>query len=294
MATLHCLAATYVSERFRSGELAAESARSIGYSLSTFCDHVGPVAPARLRPEHVERWMIETTMAPETARAALSRVRVWSRWMVRRGHLGKDPTLDIRGPKRPRQVPRGLRLEAVEAVLAVCPDTRSVLLTLAMVQEGMRCCEVAGLQRGDVDFTERLVVVTGKGRHERVLPLSGDSWAAMRSYLSEVPGHAGPLIRSQTNPYMGISARRVSGIVNRLFREAGVPSTAHALRHTAATDALRAGAHLRDVQAMMGHVSLSTTQRYLPWLVGDLRTAMGGRNYLRPKLVCPELDPQGP
>lgn len=68
-------------------------------------------------------------------------------------------------------------------------------------------------------------------------------------------------------------------MVSRWFKASGSPASAHALRHTAATDMLRAGAHLRDVQAALGHVSLATTQRYLPWIVGDLREAMGGRTY---------------
>lgn len=63
------------------------------------------------------------------------------------------------------------------------------------------------------------------------------------------------------------------------MHEAGVTESPHALRHTAASDVLRAGAHLRDVQAMLGHSSLSTTERYLPLLVGDLREAMDGRRY---------------
>jgi site-specific recombinase XerD len=64
-----------------------------------------------------------------------------------------------------------------------------------------------------------------------------------------------------------------------LKRRAGDGISAHALRHRAATDMLRAGAHLRDVQAALGHVSIATTQPYLPTVVGDLRTAMGGRRY---------------
>lgn len=65
--------------------------------------------------------------------------------------------------------------------------------------------------------------------------------------------------------------------------------TPHALRHTAATDMLRGGAHVRDVQRALGHVELSSTQRYLPWLVGDLREAMGGRQY-RGRAVMEAID----
>jgi integrase/recombinase XerC len=101
----------------------------------------------------------------------------------------------------------------------------------------------------------------------------------LESYLHDEPAHAGPLIRSYVNPHKGISARYISSMVAELMGFAGLAHTAHALRHTAATDMLRGGAHLRDVQFALGHSTLHTTQRYLPWIVGDLRAAMGGRSY---------------
>jgi site-specific recombinase XerD len=80
----------------------------------------------------------------------------------------------------------------------------------------------------------------------------------------------------------------VSQVVSGLMHGIGLAesdsctiSEAHALRHTAATDVLRGGAHIRDVQAMLGHASLVTTQRYMPLVVADLRDAMGGRRYRR-------------
>jgi site-specific recombinase XerD len=154
-------------------------------------------------------------------------------------------------------------------------------MLLLMCQEGLRCCEVASHELGDVDFDERLMLIRGKGGHQRILPLTDETWGAIAEYLTDHPAHAGPLIRSYNDPYRPIDASYVSTLVARWIRAAGVEATAHALRHTAATDMLRSGAHLRDVQAALGHVSLSTTQRYLPWVVGDLRTAMAGRRYGR-------------
>ncbi len=84
-------------------------------------------------------------------------------------------------------------------------------------------------------------------------------------------------------PDPGISAHYVSRLVSKWMHAAGVNASGHALRHTAATDMLRDGAHGRDVQNALGHASLATTQRYMPWLVGDLRTAMEGRTYERPE-----------
>lgn len=68
-------------------------------------------------------------------------------------------------------------------------------------------------------------------------------------------------------------------LINETMHRAGVGETAHTLRHTMATDVLRSGAHVRDVQAALGHANLKTMERYLPLVVDDLRTAMAGRTY---------------
>jgi site-specific recombinase XerD len=143
-------------------------------------------------------------------------------------------------------------------------------------------CEVATLQLADLDFIDHTARVVGKGGHERLLPLSEETWTVLERYLDEQPLTAGPLIRSYRT-HGGLRADTISGLVGEWMSAAGIKHrprdgiSAHALRHSAATDMLRSGAHLRDVQAALGHASLSTTQRYLPTVVNDLRTAMGGR-----------------
>lgn len=99
----------------------------------------------------------------------------------------------------------------------------------------------------------------------------------MQSYLAECPARTGPLIRHQRlgTEHKPINAQTVSQIIGDVMRAAGLTETAHALRHTAASDVLKGGAHLRDVQTMLGHASLSTTQAYIP-----LREAMAGRDYI--------------
>lgn len=174
----------------------------------------------------------------------------------------------------------------MSSLLAVCPDARARVITLLMVQEGLRCCEVAGLEIQDIDWNEQLVLIkTSKGDNERVLPLSDETAEAITAYLKEQPSSCGPLVRSCLEPTSRISAKYVSRLVVGWVADAGLKGrpydglSAHALRHTAATDMLRSGAHLRDVQAALGHRNLQSTQVYLAWVVGDLRTAMGGRSY---------------
>ncbi len=281
--TLGTLALAYVDERRRRKELRPGSVSTTRYALGTFVRSAGwDLQVKRLRSTHVEKWMERGEHSPATVRNQLSIVRSFCRWLVRRGHIKADPTLDISSPRQPRYLPRGLQLPKVAATFAAAPDSRAALILSLMVQEGLRCCEVAALEHGDIDLAEHLILVRGKGGHERALPITEETWRSIHAYWTEHPAHVGPLIRSFSRPNRGIGAQHISVLVSQWMHGADVPATAHALRHTAATDMLRSGAHVRDVQNALGHQSLATTQKYLPWVVGDLRKAMEGRRYVEP------------
>lgn len=280
METLPRLVVAYVTDKAARGRFRPKTVETVTYTLRGLLPFLPP-DPNDVTASHIEAWLAGTKMAPATARARLSQVRGFFRWLAHRGLMTTDPTMGIEGPRTPRYVPRGLKSDAVAGALDACPDARARLMLLLMCQEGLRCGEVAALELGDVDFDDKLMLVRGKGGHQRVLPLSDETWGAVVEYLAQHPANAGPLVRSYNDPHSGIEASYISTLVARWIRATGVNATAHQLRHTAATDMLRSGAHLRDVQHALGHVSLSTTQRYLPWMVGDLRTAMAGRRYGR-------------
>lgn len=275
------LALDYVAERARIGQLTGESPRTYRKSLWNLVDFVGADAPPRrLNRRLLERWLAEMDVSPATKRQRLSVVRHFCGWLILRGDLRANPAAAVAGPRQPRQVPpRGLSLEQVGAVFVACPDARAELVICLMVQEGLRCCEVSRLQVGDIDARRRTVLIHGKGGHERVLPVSDETWEALGHYLAEYPATAGPLVRSYRRPRQSLTAHYLSIVVGRIMGEAGVAESAHGLRHTAASDMLEHGAHVRTVQTALGHRSLATTQRYLQWVVGDLREAMGGRRY---------------
>jgi site-specific recombinase XerD len=125
------------------------------------------------------------------------------------------------------------------------------------------------------------LLVKGKGGHERVLPITDETWEALVAYLAETGVRSGPVLRSKVRPHCGLTPKYVSDLVSGWMGSVEVPASAHALRHTCAGDLLRAGVHLRDIQNILGHASLATTELYLPWVVSDLRTAMAGRHYGR-------------
>lgn len=277
----------YVDVRRHAGEIQPSTAVSVRWVLWHFASVVGlDLPPGRLTRRHVDRWVATRTVAPATLRMNLSVIRNFANWLVEQGVLKKNPAAGIRGPKKPREVPRALTRDNVAQVLAHCPDLRARLIVFLMVQEGLRCCEVVRLQLSDVDTVERTLFVVGKGCHERIVPISEETLTTLGRYLCERPATAGPLIRSYHPGHRGISASYLSGMIGRWFADAGVKisardgRSAHALRHTMASDMLDGGANVREVQIALGHVSLATTQRYLRRQDGkNLRGAMGGRSY---------------
>jgi integrase/recombinase XerC len=138
---------------------------------------------------------------------------------------------------------------------------------------GLRVSEAAGLDLEDVDFASRLVRVTGKGSRERIVPFGEAAGEALREYLpsraalrrragDDEAGTGEPLF---VNVRGGrLTPRSMARLLKRRLRAVGLPAeiSPHALRHTFATHLLEAGADLRAIQELLGHASLSTTQKY--------------------------------
>lgn len=276
---LAALVLLYVRERAGSGTLcprtSAPGARRI---LLRFASHVAGEPPTRV---HVETFLARP-IGPNTRRKEFSTVRAFCGWLVSRGHLTVDPTGGMRAPRAPRAVPRGYRREVVERLLVVAPDVRGRLILLLEVQEGLRACEVSRAEVGDIDFGEQTLLVHGKGCRERLLPISGQTWATLEEYLVEHPANAGPLVRSYTRPWAGVTPDYIADLVQHWLRLVGIKSGGgHGLRHTMATTLLRdQRADIRDVQLALGHSNLQSTSVYLPFSdARRLRGVMDGRWY---------------
>lgn len=166
-------------------------------------------------------------------------------------------------------------------------DARQHALTLrdAAIMEtlyatGIRVAELVGLDVGDVSFANRTFKVTGKGNKQRVVPFGEPASRALRSWIAQ----GRPALQSKDSGqalFLGARSARLDqriarSIVHERSREAGVPDIApHALRHSAATHMLDGGADLREVQEMLGHSSLSTTQRYTHVSIEQLKARYG-------------------
>lgn len=281
--TLAELARAYLREREALGELARITARSDVSILLNFCYFLVGLPPCELGAEQVRAYMASINVSRSTARNRFVKIRLFGLWLVRQGYLEADPTLGMKPPRQPRPVPRAYPPAVVERLVQnVAPDDRARLIVLLELQEGLRACEVSRLEMGDVDLTERTLLVRGKGAKERLLPISSETWQALGAYLAERGLRAGPLVRSYTEPWKGISQEYVAHLVQGWLRLCGVPAGGgHGLRHTMATTLLReGGADIRDVQMALGHSNLMSTQVYLPFSdTRRLRAVMDGRWY---------------
>jgi integrase/recombinase XerC len=209
----------------------------------------------------------------------LSTLRSFFRWACREGHLEKNPARGLPSPRIPRTLPRALTLADTERLLepdggeeTLLPERERALFEL-LYATGLRVSEAAGLDLEDVDFSARLVRVTGKGSRERIVPFGETAAEALREYLpvraalrraveDDDPEPGEPLF---VNARGGrLTTRSMARLLKRRLRAAGLPEeiSPHALRHTFATHLLQAGADLRAIQELLGHASLSTTQKY--------------------------------
>lgn len=270
----------YLLSRVQRGEICSGTRQRFKYALSNLTDFLGRDKElAQVTRHDIEHWLGAMRVSSATQRLRLSTAKGFWRWAVIEGHTRRDPTLGIRGPKKPRSVPRGLSDEDAVKVLAAATDSRHRLLLILMLEEGLRAIEIARLQLGDIDMVDRSMVVTGKGGHSRALPVTGVTMDAIQNYLGERGRNSGSLLlsyqRSYANDGDGLTATYVAKLAADAFRRAGVHETGHALRHTFAHGLIDAGASLRDVQGALGHVSISTTQIYLPWTgMSELRHFM--------------------
>ncbi len=218
--------------------------------------------------------LLERGNSASTMARKISTLRGFYRFLVRRGLRGDDPTEGIRTPKQPRRVPTFLPV-ADAADLAGAPQGDDVLawrhraMLEVLYGSGLRVGELVGLDTPNVDLAQRLLRVRGKGDKERIVPLGAPAAEALRGYLQRRGTLLGHGARDAAAVFLSVRGRRlttrdVSRWVKRLALAAGLPRDVHphVLRHSFATHLLDGGAELRHIQELLGHASLSTTQRY--------------------------------
>lgn len=200
----------------------------------------------------------------------LSAIKTFFRFLVREGVLKNSPVDTLATPRRGQYLPKVLSAEQMNHLLDQSPPGQHLLVLrdLALFELtyscGLRVGELTSLDVGAVDLENHQVRVLGKGGKERILPIGRQACSALMNYLAErgLLKLSDPLFLNQRGGRL--TARSVQRNLKRRLLQFGLPTdvTPHALRHSFATHLLDAGADLRMIQELLGHASLSTTQKY--------------------------------
>lgn len=213
----------------------------------------------------------------------LSAIKSFFRFLLREGLVTSDPTLHIGSPKQEQPLPTYLTVDDMFRLLeAPVRDTPAGVRDQAILEVlyscGLRVSELAGLNWREIDPMLEVVRVRGKGNKERIVPIGRKALDALEHYRTQIPLLVAPKNRGKAtlvgaspeapvflNSRGGrLTTRSIARLVATYAQECGIAlkTSPHALRHSFATHLLDAGADLRAIQELLGHSSLSTTQRY--------------------------------
>lgn len=237
-------------------------------------------------------------LSKASAARALASIRSWFKWLAKEGRVQQNPALLVSTPKRPQHLPRVPSMEEVNRVITslepaakqshedagAWPQRDRVIFEL-LYGCGIRNSELCGLDMKSVRWADDCVLVRGKGKKERLVPLGDAAALALREYLPSREAKlvaagqgglvaSGPLVLNlQMRGSCRLTTRSVGRIVKAIALSRGLAADVHphTLRHAFGTHMLEEGADLRAIQEMLGHERLSTTQRYTQLTVSQVQ-----------------------
>lgn len=222
--------------------------------------------------DELDQWLDSLDVSGRTRNVYLSDVRTFYAWAIRRGLTDRNPAVDATRARTPRSRPRPIAPDDLERALVAADDRMRAWLSL-MAFAGLRCCEVAGLERDDVLTTydpPALFVNHGtKGGHHRIVPLAEAVEVALAVF--GMPAY-GPIFTKHDGA--AVSAAYVSKLVSEHLHDLGMPWTAHTLRHYFGTALYALTKDLRATQEIMGHADPGTTSVYVAWVRSEAAAAI--------------------
>lgn len=254
--------------------------RAYAQDLKAFLAYLAPqgIAPEKVTHLHIRGFLgvQSVALAPASRARRLAGVKAFFRFLTRRKVIEVNPARRVKTPKLPQRLPRAVPVDEAFALMEA-PDAEKVLglRDMAMLEVlyggGLRVSELCGLSLEDLDVRARTVRVLGKGNKERICPLHEGavaavvSWLERRGELLARPGKKQDPAALFLNFRGGrLTPRSVERHLDRYVTQLGLnrKMSPHALRHSFATHLLAGGADIRSIQELLGHASLSTTQRY--------------------------------
>jgi integrase/recombinase XerC len=269
--------AAFLRHLDRERNASPHTVRAYGEDLAQFARHVRAELGRDGRPRDVDHLLIRAFLArlhrqgvkPVSAARKLATLRTFFRYLCREGMLDRNPARSLLSPRLEKRVPTYLDERDVALLVEMPGEGAAAVRGRAILEllyaTGIRCSELVGLDVSEIDRSARMIRVLGKGRKERIVPFGGRAGAAIDTYLP---------VRHQSRPrtdalFVNARGGRLSDRSVRILVAKRVKAVAlarrvspHTLRHSFATHLLERGADLRAIQELLGHASLSTTQRY--------------------------------
>ena len=208
----------------------------------------------------------------------LATIRSFFKFLHKEGYVKKNPAKLVSSPRVPKLLPKFLPIDETFNLMSTPKGdtfipTRDKAMLELLYSSGLRVSELTSLDVVDLDFKESLVLVKGKGRKERIVPIGTNAMEALQNYLPErislKKKSPALFLNNRGGRLTQRSVRRILVQYSRMISLKGDISP-HTLRHTFATHLLHEGADLRSIQELLGHASLSTTQKYTHVDIGHL------------------------
>jgi integrase/recombinase XerC len=314
---LHQLVAEYLGMLANERRASAHTLRAYERELALFAAFITERYGKEQTPDRIEHTAIraylgalyERGLSKASAARALAAIRSWFKWLARTGRVEQNAASLVATPRLPKHLPRVPSIEQMNRVVdnvsddaASWPARDKAILEL-LYGCGIRNAELTGLDLKDIYWAQDVILVRGKGKKQRYVPLGDAAALALRAYLAErsaLLAASSPEKKHRTTPALFVNlqlrglnkpggearltTRSVGRIVKRVAMLGGLPSDVHphTLRHAFGTHLLEEGADLRAIQELLGHERLSTTQRYTQLTTGQL-TQVYDRTHPRAK-----------
>jgi integrase/recombinase XerC len=266
-------------QNLRERNSSSNTILAYGKDLAEFVKCIGPIE----RPDEIDHVRIrgflshlyERGLGKTSVARHLAAIRSLYKWLAREGKVKQNPASLVSTPKLPKKLPRVPTIEEVNNVLdGELPETAAFVERDKTILEllygcGLRNSELIGINLDDIHWSNETILVRGKGRKERMVPLGDTAAEAIREYLAKrkdllaTKKKATPALLVNLRGQR-LTTRSVGRIVKHIavFKGLSPDVHPHTLRHAFGTHLLEEGADLRAIQEMLGHERLSTTQRY--------------------------------
>jgi integrase/recombinase XerC len=291
--------------------------RAYERELGAFASYIGErygkeQTPAGIEHTHIRAYLgtlFDRGLSKASTARALAAIRSWFKWLARTGLVEQNVASLVATPRLPKHLPRVPSIEQMNRVVDSVGDdasswpARDKAILELLYGCGIRNAELTGLNHKDIYWAQEVILVRGKGKKQRYVPLGDAAAKALREYLGERSARlaaSSPEKKQRTTPALFVNlrlrgldkaggearltTRSVGRIVKRVAILRGLPSDVHphTLRHAFGTHLLEEGADLRAIQELLGHERLSTTQRYTQLTTSQL-TQVYDRTHPRAK-----------